>query len=98
MCDGLTMARVLCHNSEFAKLMDGADGRFEIRSKLDKYSARQRGYRKLTKVEYMQGWRMEDRDGLPVLRKVRHGAIPGCLMRHGLSPHPAHAPFLPSTV
>ena len=81
VCDGLTMARVLCHNSEFAKLMDGADGRFEIRSKLDKYSARQRGYRKLTKVEYMQGW-----------------PIPGCLMRHGLYPHPAHAPFLPSSV
>ena len=57
--------------AEFAKLLDGEKSAvYSIRSKLDKYSAFQRGYRKLTKLEFTQGWRIEDRDGLPVLRKV----------------------------
>jgi hypothetical protein len=65
------LLRVVAPLAEFAKLMDGADGQFAVRSAQDKYSRRQRGYRRLTKLEYMQGWRIEDRDGLPVLRKVR---------------------------
>ncbi len=64
-----------CGIAEFAKLLDSENQVYGIRSTLDKYSAFQRGYRKLTKLEFTQGWRIEDRDGLPVLRKVRSAEI-----------------------
>lgn len=58
--------------SEFAKLLDGnRKEAYLLRTKLRPLNNNTRGYRKLTKLEYRQGWRIEDRDGLPVLRKVR---------------------------